>query len=159
MRMSEPPALQSTHLITLSLQVDYAGLLNIGKTPTGRRRIAPVAGGIFEGARLRGTILPGGADWVMVRPDDNFAIDVRLTLRTDDDALVYLAYQGLFTASPENQARLRRGELLNLEDYKIRTVVKFESGGEKYQWLNDVLAIGAGRQTRGGAVYEIFEIL
>jgi hypothetical protein len=41
----------------------------------------------------------------------------------------------------------------------IRTVAKFESGAEKYQWLNDVLAIGAGRQTQGGAVYEIFEIL
>lgn len=156
MPMSE---LRSAHLLTLSLQVDYAGLLNIGKTPAGRRRIAPVAGGVFEGARLRGKILPGGADWVMVRPDENFTIDVRLTLRTSDDALVYLAYQGLFKASPENQARLRRGEMLRPEDYMIRTVAKFESGAEKYQWLNDVLAIGAGRQTQGGAVYEIFEIL
>jgi hypothetical protein len=145
--------------MTLSLQVDYTGLLNIGKTPYGRRRIAPVAGGTFEGARLRGEILPAGADWVMVRPDDNFTIDVRLTLRTEDGALVYLAYQGLFRASAENQARLRRGELLRPEDYTIRTVAKFESGGEHYHWLNDVLAIGAGRQTQGGAVYEIFEIL
>ena len=157
--MSEHPTLRSAHLMTLSLQVDYAGLLNIGKTPAGRRRIAPVAGGVFEGARLRGEILPGGADWVMVRPDENFTIDVRLTLRTDDDALVYLAYQGLFKASPENQARLRRGEMLRPEDYMIRTVAKFESGAENYQWLNDVLAIGAGRQTQSGAVYEIFEIL
>jgi hypothetical protein len=156
--MSEP-LLRSTHLLTLRLQVDYAGLLNIGKTPAGKRRIAPVAGGIFEGARLRGKILPGGADWVMVRPDDNFTIDVRLTLRTDDDALVYLSYQGLFKASAENQARLRRGEMLRPEDYVIRTVAKFESGDEKYFWLNDVLAIGAGRQTKDGAVYEIFEIL
>jgi hypothetical protein len=157
--MSELPVLRSAHLLTLSLQVDYAGLLNIGKTPAGRRRIAPVAGGVFEGGRLRGEILPGGADWVMVRPDDNFTIDVRLTLRTDDGALVYLAYQGLFKASPEDQARLRRGEMLRPEDYMIRTVAKFESGTERYQWLNDVLAIGVGRQTQGGAVYDIIEIL
>jgi hypothetical protein len=94
-----------------------------------------------------------------VRPDDNFTIDVRLTLRTDDGALVYLAYQGLFKASPEDQARLRRGEMLRPEDYMIRTVAKFESGTERYQWLNDVLAIGVGRQTQGGAVYDIIEIL
>jgi hypothetical protein len=157
--VSEPPTLRAAHLTTLRLQVDYAGLLNIGKTPAGRRRIAPVAGGVFEGARLRGTVLPGGADWVLVRPDDNFTIDVRLTLRTEDSALVYLAYQGIFQSSSENQARLRRGEMLNPDEYKVRTVAKFESGAETYQWLNDILAIGAGRQTKDGAIYEIFEIL
>jgi hypothetical protein len=159
MTTTDTPRLRSSHLLTLSLQVDYAGLLNIGATPAGRRRIAPVSGGHFTGTRLRGVILPGAADWVMARADDNFNIDVRMTLRTDDDALIYLAYRGLFKASPEALARYRRREMLAPEEYNIRTVVRFESGAASYQWLNDVLAIGAGRQTETGAVYEIFEIL
>jgi hypothetical protein len=153
------PELQTAYLGTLSLVVDYAGLLNIGATPAGRRRIAPVASGVFTGTRLRGKILRGGADWVLVRPDENFTIDVRLTLRTDDEALVYLSYQGLFKASPENQARLRRGEMLGPEDYMLRTVARFESGAPRYLWLNDILAIGAGTQTKTGADYDIFEVL
>jgi hypothetical protein len=154
-----PPSLRAAHLLTLNLVVDYAGLLNIGELPAGRRRIAPVTGGIFTGARLRGVILPGGADWVLVRPDGNFTIDVRLALKTDADALIYLTYQGLFTASPETHSRLRRGEMLAPQDYKIRTVARFESGAESCRWLNDVLAVGVGRQTKQGAEYEIFEIL
>lgn len=64
METPEPaiPGLKTAHLITLALRVDYAGILNIGETSKGRRRIAPVSGGIFTGARLRGVILPGGAD-------------------------------------------------------------------------------------------------
>ena len=54
--------LQSAPLMVLDLDVPFAEMLSIGATPAGRRRIAPVAGGSFSGDRLRGTVLPGGAD-------------------------------------------------------------------------------------------------
>jgi hypothetical protein len=153
------PALRTAHLITLSFNVDYAGLLNIGATPHGRRRIAPVSGGVFTGTRLSGSLLPGGWDWVLVRPDGNFTIDVRLALKTGDGALIYLSYQGLFKASAEAHARLRNRETLRDDEYILRITAKFETGAPSYQWLNDTLAIGAGRQTAAGASYDIFEVI
>ena len=59
--------IRTTHLFTMTL--DVGGMQPIGATPSGNRRIGLVAGGTFEGARLRGKVLPGGADWIIVRPD------------------------------------------------------------------------------------------
>ncbi len=145
--------------MTLTLDVGFADMRNIGPMAQGTRRIAPILGGRFEGSRVSGVVLPGGADWVIYRPDGAMAIDVRITLKTTDDTWIYCTYQGLFRAEPEAMARFRRGEQLAESDYQIRTVVRLESGSEQYRWLNDTLAIGAGRQTPTGPVYTIFEVL
>ncbi|MBA3810390.1 MAG: DUF3237 domain-containing protein [Caulobacteraceae bacterium] len=145
--------------MTLRLDVAFAAMLKIGATVHGKRRIAPIIGGRFEGDRLRGKVLPGGADWVINRPDGPMAIDVRITLETDDEALIYVTYQGLFKAGPEAMARFNRGEPLDEADYVLRTVVRFETGAEPYRWLNDLLAIGVGENTAQGPAYTIFEVL
>ncbi|MCE2829890.1 MAG: DUF3237 domain-containing protein [Sphingomonadales bacterium] len=75
--------LKHSPLVTLSLTVDFAAMVSIGKTPSGLRRIAPVTGGTFSGDRLNGTVLPGGNDWVINRADGVMVIDVRLTLQSD----------------------------------------------------------------------------
>ena len=103
--------LKHTHLLTMQLTVDYAGIKSIGKTPGGLRRIAPVTGGTFSGERLSGAV-HGGADWVINRPDGVMVIDVRLTLETGDGALIYLTYQGRFLAETEAMRRFGKGELL-----------------------------------------------
>jgi hypothetical protein len=151
--------LKSAHLITLNLDVAFDAMLKIGTTVLGRRRIAPILGGRFSGARLNGVVLPGGADWVINRPDGAMAIDVRIALRTDDEALIYLTYQGLFKAEPEVMARFNRGERLADDEYRLRTIARFETGAPAYAWLNDLLAIGVGSQTPEGPVYRIFEVL
>lgn len=145
------------HLFTLSLDVDFAVMTSIGKIAAGLRRIAPVSGGTFSGDRLRGTVLPG-ADWVVNRPDGVMLIDVRLVLKTDDSALIYLTYQGRFRAAPEAMARFGRGALLDPSDYSLVTVARFECGDERYAWLNDAVVVATGRQTATGPVYECFEI-
>jgi Protein of unknown function (DUF3237) len=149
--------LKHMHLTTLTLAVDFPSMQVIGKTPTGLRRIAPVTGGSFAGARLSGTVLPG-ADWVINRPDGVMVIDVRLSLRTDDGALIYLTYQGRFLAAPEAMARFAKGALLDAAEYSLAIVARFECGDERYQWLNNVIAVGTGEQTATGPVYSIFEI-
>lgn len=149
--------LKHRHLFTLTLDVDFAVMTSIGKTPAGWRRIAPITGGSFSGERLRGTVLPG-ADWVINRPDGVMMIDVRLVLQTDDGALIYLTYQGRFLAEAEAMARFSRGALLDPSEYSLATVARLECGDERYTWLNNVIAVATGEQTRTGPVYELFEI-
>ncbi len=151
------PDLQHRHLITLSLTVDFAGMQVIGKTPAGLRRIAPVSGGSFTGVRLNGVVLPG-ADWVINRPDGVMVIDVRLMLRTDDGAMIYLTYQGRFLSEPDAMARFAQGAMLDRSEYSLAITARFECGDDRYSWLNNVIAVGTGEQTSAGPVYTIFEI-
>ena len=149
--------LPHAHLMTLTLEVGFGAMTTIGATPAGMRRIAPVTSGKFEGARLRGAVI-GGADWVLNRPDAVMAVDVRLTLRTEDEAAIYLAYNGRFLATPEVMARFGRGAQLEPSEYSLAVTARLECGAERYGWLNDVIAIGVGRQTPTGVVYEFFAV-
>lgn len=132
-------------------------MLVIGATPAGHRRIAPVTGGRFSGDRLNGSVLPG-ADWVINRADGVMVIDVRLTLRTTEGALIYLAYGGRFLAEPAVMARFAKGELLDQSEYSLVVAAKFECGDERFAWLNNVVAVGTGEQTVSGPIYDFFEI-
>jgi hypothetical protein len=152
------PSLPHKHLITLRLDVDSVGAAQIGMTPEGRRTIAPVTGGTFQGERLSGKVLPGGADWVRFRTDGTMMIDVRLTLQTDDGALIYLSYQGRFIGAADAMAQLAQGKTLEPDSYSLVTVVKFECGNERYAWLNDVIAVGLGEQSGFNPVYTVYEI-
>ena len=145
------------HLMTLALDVDFASMLVIGRTPAGLRRIAPVTGGHFSGERVAGTVLPG-ADWVINRPDGVMVIDVRLALKTHDDALIYASYQGRFLADPDAMARFAKGALLERYDYSLAIAARFECGDDCYLWLNNAIAVGTGEQKRSGPIYTIFEI-
>lgn len=145
-------------LMTLSLTVDFAAMRMIGQTPAGLRRIAPVTGGSFAGERLKGTVLPGGADWVINRPDGVMVIDVRLTLEADDKALIYLTYQGRFLAEPEAMQRFAKGALLAPEDYSLAVTARMESGAPAYQWLNNAIIVGTGEQTPSGPDYSLFTV-
>lgn len=146
------------HLTTLTLDVDFSGVVPIGATPAGHRAIAPIKSGRFEGERLSGAVLPGGQDWFVVRGDGTLAIDVRLTLRTGDGASIYLAYRGDMLGAPDAMARFRKGEQLAAGDYRLRMVARFESGDARYSWLNHVLAVAVGEQLPTGAMYRIFEV-
>lgn len=151
--------LESRHLTTLTVAVDWRNLVDAGTTPNGRRRVAPVAGGGFEGERLAGIVLPGGADWVFNRPDGAMVVDVRLPLRTHDGAVLALGYRGTMIASPDAMARFGRGASLDASEYRLRTVATFETGDARYLWLNDILAIGVSGPDTASTRYVIHEIL
>ena len=149
--------LRLQHLCTLDIAV--GPIQAIGAGPQGERRIAEVIGGTFEGPRLRGRILPGGGDWILIRPDGVTQLDVRVTLQTDDGALIYLSYRGLRHGPPEVMERLARGEEVPASAYYFRTAPIFETGAAAYLWLNKIIAVGTGYRRPTGPVYTVYEVL
>ena len=144
-------------LFTMKLLADKPQLL--GRTPAGERRIVAVTGGSFEGARLRGTVEPGGSDWIIARADGSLKLDVRLSLRTDDGALIGMTYTGFRHGPSEVIERLNRGETVDPSQYYFRTVPLFETAAPKYLWLNNIIAVGTGHRPPEGPVYQVFEVL
>src|SRR5579862_5174603 len=98
----------------------------VGATPGAYRRIGVVPSGIFEGERLSGDVLDGGADWQNVRSDGGTTLDVRLVLKTKDDALVGMTYRGIRHGPPEAIARLEKGETIDPASYYFRITPLFE---------------------------------
>ena len=82
---------------------------DLGQTARGHRRIIDILGGEVHGPKLSGEILPGGADWQIVRPDGTIEVVARYTIRSDKGALVYVQNDGLRVASPEILARMSAG--------------------------------------------------
>ena len=115
----------------------------IGSTPHGKLSIFPVTGGSFEGERLRGTVLAGGGDWVTAEADGTFELDARVTLETDDGALIHMTFTGVRD---------------DANSY-FRTLPRFETAAPRYSFLNRLLAAGAGEIRPEGPVHAIDEIL
>jgi hypothetical protein len=149
--------LRSEWLITLTGRVSAP--VDVGVSPLGHRRIIPVEGGEFEGPKLRGSVLPGGADWMLSDSKGVAHVDVRLALQTDDREQIYMTYRGLRHGPPEVMARLERGESVEPHEYYFRIAPSFETGSTKYAWLNRILAVGIGHRLAAGPIYYIYEIL
>lgn len=143
----------------MTLQVAVAGAQKVGAVPLGNRVIAPIDGGHFEGPRLRGKVLPGGGDWTLLRSDGVLELDLRLTLETDDGALIHLRSFGLRHGPPEVLAALARGEAVDASKYYFRTTPRFETGHGKYLFLNRLLAVASGDRRAAGPIYTIDEVL
>ncbi|HXV07373.1 MAG TPA: DUF3237 domain-containing protein [Burkholderiales bacterium] len=150
--------IQTRHLFTLT--ADVPGIVELGATPQGTRRIATVSGGTFRGERLSGKIqaVPGG-DWILVRPDGATILDVRVTLETDDRQLIYMTYRGVRHGPAEVMARLAKGEAVDPASYYFRTTPVFETAAPKYDWLNRIVSVATGRREARGPVYEVYEVL
>ena len=150
--------IQTRHLFTLT--ADVPKIVDLGATPNGSRRIATVTGGTFKGERLQGTIQPTpGGDWLLLRPDGATVLDVRVTLETDDQQLIYMTYRGLRHGPAEVMARLAKGEAVDPSTYYFRTTPVFETASPKYDWLNRIISVATGRREASGPVYEVFEVL
>ena len=115
----------------------------IGSTPHGKLSIFPVTGGSFEGERLRGRVLAGGGDWVTATAGGVFELDLRVTLETDDGALIHMTFTGV--RDDTNQY--------------LRTLPRFETADPRYAFLNRLLAVGIGEIGPAGPVHAIEEIL
>jgi hypothetical protein len=141
------------------MRLDVKPLIVVGATPGAFRRIGVMPGGAFEGERLSGDVLDGGTDWQSVHSDGATALDVRVPLKTQDGALIAMRYQGVRHGPPDVIARLEKGEAVDPASYYFRIAPTFETSAPQYDWLNRIIAIGAGYRRADGPIYSVFEVL
>jgi hypothetical protein len=139
------------------IQVTLEPVRDLGDTPLGRRRIIGITGGSFSG-RLSGRVLPGGADWQIVRADGTADLDARYTLETSDGALIYVNNRGYRHGPKDVIARLVKGEDLDPALYYMRTTPWFETSAPAYDWLNRIVCVGTGARRPAGVELELFEV-
>ena len=150
-------ALNSEFLFTLGASV--TGLLDVGPVPCGTRHVDLLGAGTFEGPRLRGVLLAGGLDMKTIRTDGAVIPNVRMVLKTDDDALIFMHYTGIRCGPLEVMARIAAGEIVDASEYYHRSTPCFETSSPRYAWLNRIVAVGLGWRRADRAGYEVFEIL
>jgi Protein of unknown function (DUF3237) len=143
----------------MDVKADVAPAIEIEKTPLGTRRIIPIGGGTVEGPRLKGKVLPGGADYQISRSDGVTVLEARYLLETDDGAIVAVRNRGMRHGPPEVMRRLAGGEAVDPGDYYFRAAPEFEAPAGRYDWLNKSLFMSVGERYSGGVIIHIHRIL
>ena len=131
--------------------------LELGEVVGGRRRIVPLTGGTFSGPELNGTLLPGAsADWQLIQADGTALGDIRYTLQTEADELLYVQSRSVRHGPPEVLARLARGEDVDASEYTFRTSTQIETAAPDLGWLNRGIFVSVGGRSADGVVYETY---
>jgi len=139
-------------------EISLAAAQELGATPQGRRRIIGITGGRFAGERLSGRVVPGGADWQVVRADGVADLDARYTLETSDGALIYVRNRGYRHGPAEVLKKLSAGEEVDPSLYYMRTTPLFETGDARYAWLNRIVCIATGARRAAAVELDVFEV-
>ena len=137
---------QPTLTFAFELRATVGAPLEVGAVAQGRRRIVSITGGTFEGPNIRGKVMPGGADWQIIRPDGFTELDTRYTIETDKGQIVYVQNAGMRHAAPDVMKRLLAGESVDPSLVYFRTVPKFETASPDLQWLTRAVFVGMGER-------------
>jgi hypothetical protein len=135
------------------------GIQMLGNTPYGERRIIDIMGGTVSGPKLNGKVLPGGADWQIVRSDGVVHLTARYTIETDTGGVVLVNAEGYRHGSAEVMAALSRDETVDPARYYFRTAMRFETSDKDAAWLNRILAIGHGARANRQVTITVYEVL
>jgi len=135
-----PPAFE--YLGTLRADIGSRTVIENG--PQGTRTIVHITGGSFEGPKVKATVQVPAGDWITNRPDGSYRLDVRLTLKTDDGALILVTYNGIGQTTSTG-ATLRAAPL-------------FETGDARYSWLTRLQAVAVGERAGAAVVYDLYAL-
>lgn len=138
---------------------ELAAIRPFGQTPYGERRVIDILGGQVAGPKLNGTVLPGGADWQLIRADGAAHIEARYTIMAASGALILVSSEGVRHGPPEVLAALTRGEPVDPSRYYFRTVMRFETADKELGWLNRILAIARGSREARAVRLDVHEVL
>lgn len=129
----------------LTYRADLKPPQEVGAGPFGNRMIFEVTGGDFDGRAISGKLLTCGGDWLLAGADGYGRLDVRATFATGDGALIYMQYYGVIEMNAGVMGALGGGEATDYGDQHFMTAPRFETGDERYAWLNQVVAVAEGR--------------
>ncbi len=134
--------------------------VEIGNGPYGTRTIFEVTGGTFDGPRLKGSNPTCGGDWILIDAEGVGRLDVRATLETDDGARIYMQYPGVIEMNEEviNVLVEGKGEM-QFGDTYFMTQPRFETGDERYIWLNRTMAVAEGRVIPNAVEYQVYALV
>jgi hypothetical protein len=157
MANGEPAAPQLEFIFAAQATVDPPQ--DLGDVGKGKRRIVPITGGKFEGPLLRGVILPGGADWQILRSDGVAELEARYTLQTDDGALIYVRNLALRHGPAEVMTALIAGRPVDPGSYYFRGATFFETSGPRYAWLTKHIVVCSGARGPDTVALQFHKIL
>ena len=142
-----------------TIQAELAGILNLGATPYGERRIIDILGGTVTGPKLKGRVLSGGADWQIIRADGAADIQARYTIETETGHRILVSSDGLRHGPKAVLDALARGDKVDPALYYFRTVMRFETSDDpEVSWLNRILALASGMREARGVRLDVYEV-
>jgi hypothetical protein len=130
----------------LRLDVHLGEVIDVGVTVRGHRRVVPITGGRAHGDGLAGRVLPAGADYQFIRGDGVTELEARYLVELDAGGYVYVDNRGFRSASPEDVARLTRGEPVDPERVYFRTTPRFETAVAELEWLSRTVFVGVAER-------------
>jgi uncharacterized protein DUF3237 len=149
-----PPPL--SHVMHLEVVVDRP--IEIGETPAGQRRVIPITGGEVSGPLLSGRVLPGGADFQLIRTGTETVAEARYVIETDRGERVYVENVGLRTGSAEDIARLRQDLPVDPARIYFRSSPRFETAAPRLAALTSHVFVGSGQRHPTAVVFDFFQV-
>src|SRR6478735_5666515 len=150
------PVLQTKYVFTITVLI--GSVTSAGEIGSGVRRIIPIIGGEVEG-EVNGKVLPFGADFQIIRPNELIELEAKYAFETDDGAIVYVENKGIRFGPVELLRKLKRGEAVDPKLIYFRTVPRFETGAAKYRWLMENLFIGSAARHADRVVIDVHQVL
>ncbi len=147
--------------LTLEVHAQVGEPLEVGQLTGGRRRFVPITGGTFTGhgeLRVRGCVLPGGADWQLVHADGLTQADARYLLQTESGATIAVSNRGLRHAAPEIARRLLAGERVDPALVYFISTPTFETAAPELQVLVRSIFVGVGERYPAEVVLRFWKV-
>lgn len=132
--------------------------LEIGKIAGNLRRVISIEGGEVLGPRIHGKLLPGGADFQIMRSDGITELEARYVIETHDHNLIYVENSGIRCGPPELIERLRLGEPVDPALIYFRSTPRFETAAPAYEWLMQNVFVCSGARFPSRVELRIFRL-
>lgn len=149
--------IETKYAFTLTVRI--ADVTTAGDIGHGIRRIIPIIGGEVRGEKVNGKVLPFGADFQIIRPNELIELEAKYAFETDDGAVVYVENRGMRFGPVELLQKLKRGEPVDPKLIYFRTVPKFETGAENYRWLMEHVFVGSAARHADRVVIDVHQVM
>ena len=151
------PEIRTKYVFTITAEI--AEVTIAGDVGHGVRRVIPITGGEVRGEKVNGKVLPFGADFQIIRPNELIDLEAKYAFETADGAVVYVGNKGIRFGPVDLLQKLKRGEPVDPKLIYFRTTPKFETGAEKYRWLMEHIFVASAARHADRVVIDVHMVL